>query len=487
LRLAPLVGSGPASASDEANVDSCVPQFVHHLLAGSCIGEDDVDVLEIADVAERHSAELRGVGDGDNPLRGSGRGALHRSLCEKVGCDAGRHVDTARAHHERVEPELRKRMLGESSRQGELAGADLTPGEEKIDAWTLVQLKNRPKSERHDGHPPIPKRSSHFHRGGPTIEDDRLPIGEETGGSFSYRRLGFAGFESANVVRGLLGTEENAGRAAVHPPQASTALQRLKITPHGHLRAIECGGQLPDQHRTAFTKCLHDHLVANVHIHSVQTNINDVSFHTTARLPPVEAVVFDVGGVLLDWNPRHLYRKLIPDEAEMERFLEDVCSPSWHAPHDRGVSTAASCADLACRYPEDAELIWAWSRRSEEMIGGVDAGSVEVLRAVTETELPCYALTNMEAETYPLRLERFPFLGWFDGTVVSGREGVAKPEQEIFMRLLDRFGLTAETTLMIDDAEENLDAASKLGMQTALFRSSRQLRIQLEAAGTLRP
>jgi 2-haloacid dehalogenase len=93
----------------------------------------------------------------------------------------------------------------------------------------------------------------------------------------------------------------------------------------------------------------------------------------------------------------------------------------------------------------------------------------------------------MEPETYPLRLERFPFLGWFDGTVVSGREGVAKPEPDIFMRLFERFGLTSKTTLMIDDAQENLDAASKLGMQTLRFRSSHQLRIQLEAAGILRP
>ena len=102
-----------------------------------------------------------------------------------------------------------------------------------------------------------------------------------------------------------------------------------------------------------------------------------------------------------------------------------------------------------------------------------------------ETGLPCYALTNMEAETYPLRLKRFPFLGWFDGTVVSGREGVAKPEPAIFRRLLDRFGLTPNTTLMIDDTKENLETASKLGIQTALFRSSRQLRAELEAVGVL--
>ena len=196
-------------------------------------------------------------------------------------------------------------------------------------------------------------------------------------------------------------------------------------------------------------------------------------------------MVFDVGGVLLDWNPRYLYRKLFANRAKMEWFLAEVCSPGWHALHDRGVSTAASCAELASGHPELSELIWAWSSRSEEMIGGVVAGSVEVLRAVKETGLPCYALTNMEAETYPLRLQRFPFLGWFDGTVVSGREGVAKPEAAIFKRLLDRFGLTPNTTLMIDDTKENLDTADKLGIQTALFRSARQLRAELEAIGVL--
>ena len=169
----------------------------------------------------------------------------------------------------------------------------------------------------------------------------------------------------------------------------------------------------------------------------------------------------------------------------MERFLGEVCSPAWHAPHDRGVSTAASCAELASRYPQFAEQIEAWSSRSEEMIGGVVAGTVEVLRVVRETGLRCYAVTNMEAETYPLRLERFPFLGWFDGTIVSGREGVAKPDPAIFRRLLDRFGLTPNTTLMIDDTKENLEAASKLGIQAALFLSSRQLRAELEAAGIL--
>jgi 2-haloacid dehalogenase len=198
-------------------------------------------------------------------------------------------------------------------------------------------------------------------------------------------------------------------------------------------------------------------------------------------------VVFDLGGVLLDWNPRHLYRKLFADESEMELFLAEICSPAWHAPHDRGVPTAASCAELASRYPQFSALIWAWSTRSEEMIGGVDSGSVEVLRAVREAGMPCYALTNMEAETYPLRLERFPFLGWFDGTVVSGQEGVAKPDPAVFARLLGRFGLKPRSTLMIDDTKENLEVASNLGIQTTLFLSSRQLRAELEVAGILSP
>jgi 2-haloacid dehalogenase len=210
-----------------------------------------------------------------------------------------------------------------------------------------------------------------------------------------------------------------------------------------------------------------------------------VSSNTRDGSRPVEAVVFDVGGVLLDWNPRHLYRRLFTDEAEMERFLGEVCSPAWHAPHDRGVPTAASCAELASRHPEFAEQIDAWSSRSEEMIGGVITGTVELLRAVRETRVPCYAVTNMEAETYPLRLVRFPFLSWFDGTIVSGREGVAKPDPVIFRRLLDRFGLDPGVTLMIDDRQENLDAAAGLGFQTHLFRSSRRLRKDLEMTGVL--
>jgi 2-haloacid dehalogenase len=198
-----------------------------------------------------------------------------------------------------------------------------------------------------------------------------------------------------------------------------------------------------------------------------------------------EAVVFDIGGVLLDWDPRHLYRKLFDDEEAMNRFLAEICTPQWHAAHDRGVPHDESCAELASAHPEYAELIWAWASRSEEMIAGPITGTVEILRALRAAGVPCYALTNMEAETYPRRLERFPFMRWFDGTVVSAFEGTAKPDVEIFRRLLGRFSLAPSATVMIDDSAANLDAARSLGMQTVHFRSSRQLRQWLQDAQLL--
>jgi 2-haloacid dehalogenase len=171
----------------------------------------------------------------------------------------------------------------------------------------------------------------------------------------------------------------------------------------------------------------------------------------------------------------------------MEYFLREICTPEWHDAHDRGVSTAASCADLATHHPQWAELIQAWGERSEEMLVGSYQASVDVLHDLKMNGLACYALTNMEAETYPLRLQRFEFLSWFDGTVVSGYEGVAKPDREIFVRLLDRYDLAAASTLMIDDKFENLAVANRLGMVTHHFHSAQQLRVCLESLSLLPP
>jgi 2-haloacid dehalogenase len=203
--------------------------------------------------------------------------------------------------------------------------------------------------------------------------------------------------------------------------------------------------------------------------------------------PIIRAVVFDLGGVLLDWDPRHLYRKLFDDPVEMERFLAEVCTMRWHAEHDRGLPFAEAAARLAAEHPDSAELIRAWGRRSEEMIAGPIDGTVAILARLRERGVPCYALTNMEAETYPLRRDRYDFIRWFDGTVVSSAEGLIKPDPRIFRVLLDRYGLDAGRTLFIDDSSVNVQAARGVGMQAVRFESPEGLRAHLEALGLLDP
>jgi 2-haloacid dehalogenase len=203
--------------------------------------------------------------------------------------------------------------------------------------------------------------------------------------------------------------------------------------------------------------------------------------------PSATAVVFDIGGVLLDWDPRYLYRGLFDDPSEMEHFLADVCTLEWHAAHDRGVPFDRSCAELAQRHPEYAEMIWAWGRRSEEMIAGPIEGTVQILRELLQAGVRCYALTNMESETYALRRERFAFMTWFDGTVVSSHEGVIKPDPEIFDLMLKRFGLRPQTTLLIDDAQRNVDAARALGIGAIRFETPDRLRGRLIECHLLPP
>jgi 2-haloacid dehalogenase len=199
----------------------------------------------------------------------------------------------------------------------------------------------------------------------------------------------------------------------------------------------------------------------------------------------IDAVVFDIGGVLLDWDPRYLYRKLFDDEAEMNRFLSEVCTLEWHHAHDLGVPPEQTVPPLVEAHPEYAEQIWAWPRRSEEMLAGPIEESVEILRQLKEAGVRVYALTNMETWTYPGRRERYPFLRWFDGTVVSGFERVAKPDPQIYELLLDRFGLTPQTTLLIDDSAKNVAAARAVGMQAIRFESPARLREWLVGAGLL--
>jgi 2-haloacid dehalogenase len=197
----------------------------------------------------------------------------------------------------------------------------------------------------------------------------------------------------------------------------------------------------------------------------------------------VTAVVFDIGGVLLDWDPRHLYRQLIADPAEMTDFLGQICSPEWHLAHDLGADTEQSCRELAARYPAQADLIMAWSRRSEEMVAGQIDQAVAVLADVKAAGLRCLALSNMEPDKFLLRRARFPFFGLLDGCVISGLEGVAKPDNAIFDILLTRYDLTPAATVFIDDTAANIAAAGRLGIRAIEYATAGQLRRDLRDLG----
>jgi 2-haloacid dehalogenase len=199
--------------------------------------------------------------------------------------------------------------------------------------------------------------------------------------------------------------------------------------------------------------------------------------------PTVTTVVFDIGGVLLDWNPRHLYRKLIADPADMAQFLTQVCSPRWHLAHDLGADTEQSCRELAARHPGQADLIMAWSRRSEEMVTGQIDEAVEVLADVRAAGLPALALSNMEPDKFLLRRDKFAFFGMLDGCVISGIEGVAKPDREIFEILLDRYGLDPAATVFIDDTAANIASARAIGIRAIEYSGAARLRRDLRELG----
>jgi 2-haloacid dehalogenase len=195
----------------------------------------------------------------------------------------------------------------------------------------------------------------------------------------------------------------------------------------------------------------------------------------------ITAVVFDIGGVLIDWDPRHLYRKLIADPAELDHFLGQICTREWHLAHDLGADTEQSCRDLAGLHPDYADLIMAWAYRSEEMIAGTFEDTVDVLTELRGAGVRCFALSNMERDRFWSRRTRYPFFDSLDGCVISGLEGVVKPDPRIFEILLARYGLEPAATVFIDDIAANVDAAAKLGVVAIRFTTTAQLRRELRA------
>jgi 2-haloacid dehalogenase len=191
-------------------------------------------------------------------------------------------------------------------------------------------------------------------------------------------------------------------------------------------------------------------------------------------------VVFDLGGVLIDWDPRHLYRKLFPgDEPAMEHFLANVCTHEWNRCQDAGRSFAEGARLLKLRHPQHAELIDAYGARFNEMMVGPIVGVVEILAELRERGTPLYLLSNFSTETFPPAFERFDFLRWFHGMVISGEVGVIKPDPRIYELMLARFAIDPRRAVYIDDVADNAEAARPFGIHGIHFTTSGALREEL--------
>ena len=192
---------------------------------------------------------------------------------------------------------------------------------------------------------------------------------------------------------------------------------------------------------------------------------------------PIETLLFDLGGVLIDWNPRYLFRKIFDTEEEIDFFLEHICTSDWNEEQDGGRSLLEGTTSLLLEHPKFTDPIRAFYSRWSEMLGGPIQGTLDLLGEVREEKkYRLYALTNWSAETFPIAQERYEFLTWFTDILVSGVEKLKKPDPAIYQLALDRFDLNPATTLFIDDNARNIAAAAAMGIQVHHFTDSAALR-----------
>ena len=197
--------------------------------------------------------------------------------------------------------------------------------------------------------------------------------------------------------------------------------------------------------------------------------------------------MFDLGGVLIDWDPRYLYRSIFDDESRMEEFLATVTTREWNIAQDAGRPWSEAVEELATRYPEWRDEINAYWQRWPETLGEAIEPTVEILAELRAAGVPLYALSNWSAETFPFAEARYPFLSWFDGIVVSGFERLVKPDPRIFRLLLDRYGLQPSGTIFVDDQAANVEAARGVGIHGIRFVDAPTLRADLATLGLPEP
>ncbi len=189
---------------------------------------------------------------------------------------------------------------------------------------------------------------------------------------------------------------------------------------------------------------------------------------------------------MIDWHPFHLYRKIFADELEMQQFIDTICTNSWNEEQDGGRSLAEGTELLVKQFPEHEENIRAYYGRWEEMLNGPIQGTVDIFKELKDSgRYRILALSNWSAETYPIAQSKFDFLNWFDGVVVSGTERMRKPHPEFYHLLLDRYQVSPENALFIDDNLRNVEAGRRLGIESVHFTSPAELRKELQQRSLL--
>ena len=196
---------------------------------------------------------------------------------------------------------------------------------------------------------------------------------------------------------------------------------------------------------------------------------------------PIKAIIFDFGGVLLEWDPRHLYQRYFPDQPQaIEDFLTEIDFYDWNAQQDKGRTFADGVAELSAQFPQHAQLIQAYYEHWEDSITGAITGTVVILHRLKQKGYPLYGLSNWSAETYPRARHNYPFFDWFDVVLLSGDVKLIKPDPAIFNLLLSKIGYSASECLLIDDSQPNIATAKSLGFNAIHFESPTQLRIALQ-------
>jgi len=201
---------------------------------------------------------------------------------------------------------------------------------------------------------------------------------------------------------------------------------------------------------------------------------------------PYQAIIFDFGGVLVDWNPRYLYRKFFDGNAEsMERFLTEIGFAEWNLRQDKGRSFAVAVAELYAQFPAYADLIRAYDQRWEESLGGPIQPTVNILRTLKQAGHRLYGLSNWSVEKFEIVRPKYEFFGWLDLILVSGEVKLVKPDPRIYAAFLERIGRTAKECLFIDDSRLNIATADQLGFATIHYQSPEQLESELRRLGLL--